>query len=242
MAINSSPSPSPALAARNLSALVGGFGALLLWRLTWAFLAWHFSGLRPSLESFQAHRDELEAFIMEQPWVSWLAFLGVYTLICGLCLDGTATLVVVAGALFGGWRGLAACTLGSTLGALAAFCFSRALLRSWFENHFRAFVKTVNSGLQKDGDAWLLSARLFPGVSFSLVTLAMGLTAMKPARFCLLSTLGLLPCNAAYVWAGMHLARIQAPRDLLSPSILLILCVLGLLPLALRATRRFLSS
>jgi len=78
MAINSSPSPSrpwppepvrPCGRVRGAPALAPdlGFPGLALQRP------------ETSLESFQAHRDELEAFIMEQPWVSWLAFLGVYT-------------------------------------------------------------------------------------------------------------------------------------------------------------------
>jgi uncharacterized membrane protein YdjX (TVP38/TMEM64 family) len=230
----------PAAWASSLSGLLGGLGLLIAWRLAWFFLAWHLSGLHPSLDSFVAHREELEAWTREQPLDSWLAFLALYTLICALYLDGTATLVVVAGALYGPLPGLAACTLGSSLGALAAFLFSRRFLRTWVQTHFKKTLAATEAGLKKDGDAWLLSARLIPMVSFAGVNLAMGLSSMKPGRFLLISTLGLLPCNAAYVWAGMHLARIPIhnPADLLSPQLWALLCGVGLLPLLATLVRR----
>ena len=148
--------------------------------------------------------------------------------------------VVVAGALYGPLPGLAACTLGSSLGALAAFLFSRRFLRTWVQTHFKKTLAATEAGLKKDGDAWLLSARLIPMVSFAGVNLAMGLSSMKPGRFLLISTLGLLPCNAAYVWAGMHLARIPIhnPADLLSPQLWALLCGVGLLPLLATLVRR----
>lgn len=235
--------PEPGLPkawSEKLAGVLGGVGLLVLWRLAWFFLAWRLSGMHPSLDSFVEHRDELEAWKMQDPLMAWLAFLGCYTLICALCLDGTASLVVVAGALFGAWQGLAACTLGSSLGALAAFLFSRRFLRVWVQSHFQKAAAAAEAGVKKDGDAWLLSARLIPMVSFSGVNLAAGLTALSARRFLLISTLGLLPCNAAYVWAGMHLARIpiHKPGDLLSPELWALLCGLGLLPLLAKAGLR----
>jgi uncharacterized membrane protein YdjX (TVP38/TMEM64 family) len=224
--------------AKALSALLGGVGVLLLWRLAWAFFLWRLSGLQPSLESFVVHRQELEAWTAAMPLQAWGAFFLGYTLVCALCLDGTATLVVVAGAIFGMWKGLLLCTLGSSLGALAAFLFAKRFLCDWMEAHFPKTVAMVDRGMEQDGDAWLLSARMIPMVSFSMVNLIMGITDIKTRRFVLLSTLGLLPCNAAYVWAGIHLGRVHASGDLLSPSLWASLCLLGLLPLLMRLARR----
>jgi uncharacterized membrane protein YdjX (TVP38/TMEM64 family) len=221
-------------AAKAGATLLGGVGLLILWRLTWFALVWRLSGLHPDLSSFMAHREEFEAWNAAQPWAAWTAFLVAYTLICALCLDGTATLVAVAGALFGGWKGLAACTLGSSLGALASFLFARRFLGGWLHRSFPKAMARVDRGLKADGDVWLLSARLIPMVSFSLVNLGLGVSPMKARRFLLLSTLGLLPCNAAYAWAGVHLGGIHRPHDLLSPSLWAILCAVGLLPLLLR--------
>ncbi|HTB23056.1 MAG TPA: VTT domain-containing protein [bacterium] len=224
--------------AKALSALLGGVGVLLAWRLAWVIFIWHLSGLRPSLESFVLHRQELENWNAAMPLQAWTAFLLGYTLVCALCLDGTATLVVVAGAIFGMGKGLALCTLGSSLGALAAFLFARRFLGAWTQSNFPKTVAFVDKGLKEDGDAWLLSARMIPMVSYSLVNLVMGLSDMSGGRFLLLSTLGLLPCNAAYVWAGVHLGRVHASGDLLSPSLWASLCILGVLPLLLRLIRR----
>lgn len=225
------PAPIAAPAVKAVTALLGGIGLLVAWRLAWFVLVWRLSGLHPDLSSFVAHREEFEAWNAAQPWAAWTAFLVAYTFICALCLDGTATLVAVAGALFGGWKGLAACTLGSSLGSLAAFLFARRFLEGWLLRSFPKAMARMDRGLEADGDAWLLSARLIPMVSFSLVNLGMGVSTMKARRFVLLSTLGMLPCNAAYAWAGVHLAGIHASHDLLSPGMWAALCVLGLLPL-----------
>jgi len=235
------PAPAPVPAVRGPGrfwTLLAGVGLLVAWRLAWAGLAWHLSGLQPSLDSFVSHRAELDAWAAEQGPLALLVFLAIYTLVCGLCLDGTATLVVVAGALFGLWKGLAICTLGSTLGGLAAFLFARRFLSSWIRASFPKAVQVVDQGLAKDGDAWVLSSRLIPMVSFSLVNLALGLSRLSTWRFVMWTALGLLPCNAAYAWAGVNLAKVEAPKDLLEPRILLALCVLGLLPLLARLARR----
>ncbi|HTA17492.1 MAG TPA: VTT domain-containing protein [bacterium] len=235
-------SPPDLPPAKAVSVLLGGATVLVAWRLGWAFLLWRLSGLHPNLDSFSSHRQDFEAWIAASPMTAWASFFLLYTLVCALCLDGTATLVVVAGALFGMWQGLALCTLGSTLGAWAAFAFARRFLGAWVQKHFHHVIKIVDHGLKRDGDVWLLSARMIPMVSYSLVNLILGVSDMKPRRFLLLSTLGLLPCNAAYIWAGIHLGQIHGSQDLMSPQLWASLCVVGILPLAFRLALRLHAS
>ncbi len=72
-----------------------------------------------------------------------------------------------------------------------------------------------------------------PLVPFFLINLGMGLTPMRASTFALVSWLGMLPGAFLYVNAGTALATMEAPGDILSPTVLGSLALLGLVPLAI---------
>jgi uncharacterized membrane protein YdjX (TVP38/TMEM64 family) len=216
-----------------LSALLvfaGGLGLLMLWRSAWLLLAWRLSGLHLDLASFQARRAALEAWVAAAPLAHALVFALIYGLVCAFCLPGTLTLVVVAGALFGWWRGALLVLPAAALGSLGAFYASRGLMGPWVRRSFPQVVAQVDAGLAQGGDWFVLTVRLLPISSFSLVNLSLGLSRLSAARFVGLSLLGLLPGSLAYAWAGQDLDRVHSMRDLLSPELWLALLALALLP------------
>ena len=226
-----------------LLAYGGGLGLLMLWRSAWMLMAWRLSGLHLDLASFQARRAALEAWVAAAPLAHALVFALVYALVCALCLPGTLTLVVVAGALFGWWQGALLALPAGALGSLAAFYGSRRLMGPWVRRSFPEVVAQVDAGLARGGDWFVLTVRLLPVSSFSLVNLSLGLSRLSAARFVGLSLLGLLPGSLAYAWAGRDLDRVHGMRDLLSPELWSALLGLALLPvlvkMALAAVERF---
>jgi uncharacterized membrane protein YdjX (TVP38/TMEM64 family) len=226
----------------NIAGLLGGTGLFLAWRFAWLGIAWKLLGLAPTLESFSAHRLWAENAVLVHPVVSLLIFAFAYFCVCALCLSGTVALVAVGGALFGFWTAFLVCSLAASIGALAAFRFSRRFLGSWMRRCFPKALTVADRGLEKDGEAWILACRLVPMMSFSLVNLALGLCSIRPAKFWFLSLIGLLPTMAAYAWAGMRISEMRDVGDLLSPGMWTALCVLGLLAPALSAARRLVGS
>ena len=209
------------MAAAVLLAACGGFYALGLHR----YLRWDY---------LRAHLDVWQAQVRQDPLPALLLFFIVYTAVTALSLPVATPLSLVAGVLFGRWLGTGVVSLASTLGATLAFLSSRYLLRDWVQHRFGARLRNLNEGVEKDGAYYLFTLRLVPAVPFFLINLGMGLTPMRARTFALVSWMGMLPGTFLYVYAGRELGRVQSPRDLVSPGVLIALALLGLVPLVFR--------
>jgi len=134
-------------------------------------------------------------------------FAGIYALAVVLLVPGSA-LTLAAGALFGPVWGLVAASLGSTMGASAAFLIARVAGRDrfaqMFERHprFRAVDRAISEG------GWKVVAmlRLTPVVPFSISNYMFGLTAIRFVPYVLASWLFMLPGAFMYVYFG-HVGR-----------------------------------
>lgn len=62
----------------------------------------------------------------------------------------------------------------------------------------------------------------------------MGLTAISVGRYFIVSLLAMLPAIVVYLNAGRQLSLIRTLGDILSPGMMLMFALLGLLPLASR--------
>src|SRR6185437_12254145 len=105
------------------------------------------------------------------------------------------------------------------------------LFRDWVRARFGKRLRPLNVGVEKDGAYYLFTLRLVLAVPFFLINLGMGLTPMRARTFALVSWLGMLPGTVLYVFAGRELGRVQSPRDLVSPGVLIALALLGVVPL-----------
>ena len=101
--------------------------------------------------------------------------------------------------------------------------------------------RALFNGLREEGAFYLFALRMVPVFPFWLVNLLMGLTAMRAFTFWWVSALGLLPLEAAYVFAGTQLATITKPGDIVSPGLIAVLLGLALLPLLLRRVVRWME-
>ncbi len=141
---------------------------------------------------------------------------------------------VTAGALFGLIEGTVLTCFVASIGATLSFLASRYLLRDWVRRRFSERLETIDRGLAEDGPYYLLSLRVLPVVPFSLVNILMGVTDFKTSRFYLFSLVGMVPAVALYVNAGTQFSRLSNLSDVLSPSMLIALALLGIFPLAMK--------
>ncbi len=151
--------------------------------------------------------DWIEGAVGGLGFAAPLVFGAVYALAVVLLVPGSA-LTLAAGALFGPVWGLVAASLGSTMGASAAFLVARLAGRDRFaqmlERHPR--FRAVDSAISDGGWKVVAMLRLTPVVPFSISNYLFGLTAIRFVPYVLASWLFMLPGGFMYVYFG-HVGR-----------------------------------
>jgi len=158
-------------------------------------------------------------------------YFTIYVFTTALSIPGAAVLTLFGGALFGLLTGTVIISFASTLGATFAFLTSRFLLKDYVQTKFGNHLKTINQGIEKEGEFYLFTLRLIPVFPFFLINLTMGLTPISLFKYYIVSQVGMLPGTIVYVFAGTQLAQIDSLQGILSPGLILAFTLLGLFPL-----------
>jgi uncharacterized membrane protein YdjX (TVP38/TMEM64 family) len=183
-----------------------------------------------TLEAFHASHETFEAWYEQHPWMLAGGYFVVFVF-ATLFLPIAALVTVVAGALFGFWKGALIASFAAALGATLAFWLSRFILHDAIQRHFGDRLAAVNAGLARDGAFYLFSMRLVPVIPFFIINLVMGLTPIKTHTFYWVTQLGMLAGILVYVNAGTQLAEVEHLSDIFSPALIGSLALLGILPL-----------
>jgi len=197
-----------------------------------------------SLENLQASRAHVVEQVQQKPVVASFAFFALYVLVTGLSLPGAAVMTLAAGAIFGVVWGVVLVSFASAVGATIAFLIARTLIGDWVQRRFGQYLEPINRGFETDGAFYLFTLRMVPLFPFFVINLLMGLTKIGAAQFYLVSQIGMLAGTVLFVFAGTQLAEIHKLGDVLSPSLIAALTLLGVFPLmakkivALLAARR----
>jgi uncharacterized membrane protein YdjX (TVP38/TMEM64 family) len=145
----------------------------------------------------------LLAWIGEQgAWAA--AILGLAWIPAAVLLVPGSVLTVGTGFLLGLERGLAVVSLGSTIGATAAFLVGRTLGRDWVRRRIgeRRTFEGIDRAIEREGFSVVLLLRLSPLVPFNALNYALALTGVRLRDYVLGSWLGMLPGTLLYVWLG----------------------------------------
>ena len=142
-------------------------------------------------------------------WIESLGIIGmslfvlVYILACILLIPGSP-LTVGAGAVFGFWKGLILVSVGSTLGAAAAFLISRYLTREFIERKLNKSHKfsAMDMAITREGWKIIFLARLSPIIPFFLLNYALGLTKIRLHTYIISSWAGMIPGTVLYTYIG----------------------------------------
>ncbi|WP_395489101.1 TVP38/TMEM64 family protein [Cedecea davisae] len=206
---------------------------LLLVLVVALFLVWLPPGTL-SLATLQHSQAQLTLWHAKHPVLAASAFFISYFLIAAFSIPGATLLTLMGGALFGLALGTLLVATAATCGATVAMLLSRYLLRDWVQRRFSRMMERVNQGVERDGGHYLFALRLTPVFPFVLVNLLMGLTPISITRYAFISLLGMLPAIVVYINTGRQLSQIESLRDIVSPGMMLMFTLLGLLPLASR--------
>lgn len=142
--------------------------------------------------------------------VAGAAFVGLYVVATVAFVPGLP-LTLAAGAIFGVGYGSVLVSIGSTLGATAAFFAGRTVARDWVRQRIAGWPRfvAVDRAVESRGFFVVLLTRLSPLFPFFLLNYAYGVTAARPRDYVLGSWLGMMPATIAYVYAGSLAADVS---------------------------------
>ncbi len=142
-------------------------------------------------------------------WWAPAAFVLIYILIAVLLIPGSI-LTIGAGAVFGVIRGTIYTSIGSTLGATAAFLLGRFLLRGWVTRILdqRPRLKAVDEAVGREGARIIFLLRLSPLVPYSVSNYVYGLTNIRTLPYMLASWIGMIPGTLLYAYIGSLVQRV----------------------------------
>lgn len=186
-----------------------------------------------SLDAFQAGADTFEGWYTQSPWMVVAGYFGLFVAVT-LFLPVASLMTVVAGAVFGFWKGALVASFAAALAATLGFLLARFLLHDAVQRHLGERLTAVNAGVAADGAFYLFSLRLVPGIPFFAVNLVLGLTPMPTWTFYWVTQTGMLPGLLVYVAAGMELAEVYKLGDILSPGLIAALLLLAGFPFVAR--------
>lgn len=193
-----------------------------------------------SLAALQHYQAQFSAWHHLHPLQTAFVFFVIYLLVTTLSIPGATLLTLLAGSQFGLIQGTVLVALAATCGATLAMLISRYLLRHWVEQRFAAPMSAINRGMEREGLYYLFALRLTPVFPFFLINLLMGLTSVNTLRYFAVSLVGMLPAIVVYLNAGRELSQLRTLSDILSPGMMLMFILLGLLPLVSRRIVRLL--
>ena len=147
--------------------------------------------------------------------LEWIQKLGVwapffvaafYIISCILFLPGSI-LTLGAGFLFKVVVGTITVSIGSTLGACAAFIVGRTIARQWIAQKIGTNEKfaAIDNAVANQGFKIVLLTRLSPVFPFNLLNYAFGLTKVSFWQYVFASWIGMLPGTVMYVYFGAGL-------------------------------------
>ena len=148
-------------------------------------------------------------------WIEGIGFWGpivvvaIYIVGTPLLFPGSV-LTLGSGFLFGLLWGTVVVSIGSTLGACAAFLLGRTVARDWISRKVAENKKfeAVDAAVGQQGFKIVLLTRLSPVFPFNFLNYAFGLTGVKFWKYGLGSWIGMLPGTVMYVYFGAGLRSI----------------------------------
>lgn len=185
--------------------IVVGSAVVLTGGLFWYVLP----GQSPSL--WQVTNSVEAAGDLIRSWGNWGVAASVTLMVFSALTPFPAELVAVAnGVVFGPALGAAITWGGGMIGALLAFCFSRAFAKPIAGRLMnRRFQRWTGSRSELESGTTLLFARLIPLIPFCLLNYAAGMSNMGWRTFVWATSLGILPLTILMAFAGDWLGTLQ---------------------------------
>jgi uncharacterized membrane protein YdjX (TVP38/TMEM64 family) len=165
-----------------------------------------------------------------------LLFVAVSASLTPLMFPGPL-LAGASGLLFGTALGFPVTLTSAVLGACLAFLISRYLAGDAVEQLAGPRLQALEALVSRRGFVSVLYARIAPGVPYTLVNYAAGLTRIPLAVFAAATALGTAPRAFAYTALGGSLGDLRSPEAVIAVAVIASMWLIGLV-LLVRERRR----
>ena len=165
-----------------------------------------------------------------------LLFIAVSASLTPLMFPGPL-LAGASGLLFGTALGFPVSLASAVLGAVLAFTISRSIAPDAVEQLAGPRLQALEAAISRRGFLSVLYARIAPGVPYTLVNYAAGLTRIPLAVFAAATALGAAPRAFAYTALGGSLGNLRSPEAAVAVAVLAAMALAGVVLLA-RERRR----
>lgn len=198
--------------------VVAAFGlGLLCVYLTMPVSDYSFLKLPRTLEDITILRDHLEMYTNDYTVQVLLGYCIVYIFMQTFMIPGTVFMSLLAGALFGVFKGVVLVVFTATAGASSCYFLSKLIGRPlvfslWPEklSFFQAEVAKRRKGLLN----YMLFLRLTPTLPNTFINVASPIVDVPYHIFFLGTVIGLIPAAFVTVRAGLALGELRSVADL----------------------------
>ena len=156
-----------------------------------------------------------------------LVFIAVSALLT-VCLFPGPLLAGASGLLFGTALGFPVSLTAAVLGAAAAFSLSRGVAHDAVVSLQGPRIRALRELVGRRGFVSVLYARIAPGVPYSLVNYAAGLTPIRLPVFAGATALGAAPRAFAYTALGGSFGDFGSPETIIAVAVLVVMALAGL--------------
>lgn len=168
-------------------------------------------------------RDWVDGYGVAGP----LVFIAVSAFLTPALFPGPL-LAGASGLLFGTWLGTPIAIVSATLGAVLAFSLSRWIAHDAVEQLQGRRLRALREWIGRRGFLSILYARIVPGVPYSMVNYAAGLSPVALGAFAAATALGCAPRAFAYTALGGSLGDLGSPEAIAAVAVLVVMAVVGL--------------
>ena len=165
--------------------------------------------------------------IKEEP-LAPLYYVLLYVVGVVFAVPGIA-LTILAGPIFGLWKGILVVLIGANLGCQITFFLSRFLGRDFVYKFVKAdsLVDRLSKKIENNGFWVILSLRLLPVFPFNVINYVSGLTSLRYRDYTLGNFFGMLPGTCVYVYFSYTASDVKDnPWNLAIAVVMLILFTL----------------
>jgi uncharacterized membrane protein YdjX (TVP38/TMEM64 family) len=184
--------------------------------------------VRPTPGAMRGRVADLRDWVDSAGAIAPLAFILVSASLTPLMFPGPV-LAGASGLLFGTVLGFPVTLTGAVLGASLAFVISRYVAGDAVEQLAGPRLRSIEELVSRRGFVSVLYARIAPGVPYSLVNYAGGLTRIPLLVFATATALGTAPRAFAYTALGGSIGNLRSPEAAIAVSVLVVMGTIGLL-------------
>jgi uncharacterized membrane protein YdjX (TVP38/TMEM64 family) len=175
--------------------------------------------------------ENIKALYSDQPLMFISFFIAAYLVMTTLSLPVALLMGLLAGSVFDFYLAVVIVSFTSTIGATVAMSLSRYIIRDYMTSKYKKYFEIINSNFKDNGNYYLFALRMSPLFPFFIINICFGLTKMKLLPFYLISQIGMLPGTIIIILLGNELSNILVSGNVISPSLVIYLTLLGLVPL-----------